>query len=77
MKMQKEAKQIKVLKKVKKEKIKTFNEEFPLYRKTVKVNELFDIIKCLRKNFFNEERCKNCAYLKFCQYPLRYNISYY
>jgi hypothetical protein len=68
---------VKILRLARRMKSAVFPEGVPIYQKTVTVNELFDVIKCLRENYFDEQRCRNCAYYKFCNYPLHYSIYYY
>ena len=66
-----------VLKEARKRKSVVFPEGVAIYRKTITELELFDVIKCLRKNRYDEQRCKTCAYFNFCRYPLRFNIQYW
>jgi hypothetical protein len=77
LEMKLETGNVKILRLAKRRKSAVFPEGVPIYRETITVNELFDVIKCLRENYFDKQRCRNCAYCKFCEYPLRHNIHYY
>jgi hypothetical protein len=63
-----------ILKKVRERRSHAFpNERVKEYRSRVTLDELFNIVKCVKgRQDFNE--CKECAYYKFCDYCLRWHV---